>query len=346
MKALGGGGRPTVRDVAERAGVSPQTVSNVINKRPVTRPETRRRVEAAIRELGYERDDLARALRLQRTHVLGFLMEDETRLTLQDPAHAALLSGLVERARHRHYTVTVLVCSPADVDRYVSSMLRQQRIAGLFLSLQGLEGAHSALLGHLADFGVPTVVLEQRTEAPVRAVTSDNEGGGRQLARHLLDLGHSKIGFVTGSVEWPGGERRFWGFSEVMAAAGIEVRVWRSPGWNPHAAEATATPVLAGVDRPTAIFAANDQLAIGVLRAAENLGLGVPGDLSVAGFDDFDLAALVRPALTTVRIDFVAMGEWAAETLVSLAEGGDPAPVVTLPTTLVVRSSTGPARGL
>jgi LacI family transcriptional regulator len=270
-------------------------------------------------------------------------MEDETRLTLQDPAHAALLSGLVERAHHRHYTVTVLVSSPADIDRYVSSMLRQQRIAGLFLSLQGVEGAHSALLQHLGEFGVPTVVLEQRTDPPVRAVTSDNEGGGAKLARHLLELGHRRVGYLTGAVEWPGGERRFAGFSAVMRDAGAEVPIWRSPGWNPHAAQATATPVLASADRPTAIFAANDQLAIGVLQAAESLGLDVPGDLSVAGFDDFDLAGLVRPALTTVRIDFVAMGEWAAETLVTLAEGGDPAPVVTLPTSLVVRASTGPA---
>ena len=103
------GGRPTIRDVAQLAGVSPQTVSNVINNRPVTRPATRRRVEDAIRELGYERDALARALRLRRTHALGFLMEDQSRLALHDPAHASLLTGMVERARHHEYTVTVYV---------------------------------------------------------------------------------------------------------------------------------------------------------------------------------------------------------------------------------------------
>jgi DNA-binding LacI/PurR family transcriptional regulator len=335
------GGRPTIRDVAQLAGVSPQTVSNVINNRPVTRPETRRRVEDAVRELGYERDALARALRLRRTHALGFLMEDQSRLALQDPAHAALLTGMVERARHHDYTVTVYVSSPENTDRYVPAVLRRQGIAGLFLSLQGPEGRHAGLLERLAAQNIPVVVFEQQPQAPgVFAVTSDNEGGGRLIAQHLLSLGHTRVAILTGAISWPGGDRRFAGFTDVATDAGIDVPVWRSPAWTVQAARATARALLTSY-RPTAIFAANDVLAVGVLRGAEDANLSVPKDVSVAGFDDFDFATMVRPELTTVRIDFAELGEWAAETLITRIEGGAPAPVVTLPTTLVVRGSTG-----
>jgi LacI family transcriptional regulator len=239
--------------------------------------------------------------------------------------------------------VTVFVSSPENVDRYVSTVLRQQRIAGLFLSLQGAEGKHAALLERLSDTGVATVVLEQWPTAPgIRAVTSDNEGGGRQVAEHLLSLGHRRLAILTGATTWPGGERRIAGFLEVTRQAGIEVPIWRSPAWNVEAARATSRPLLSG-DRPTAVFAANDVLAVGVLRAADDLRLAVPIDLSVAGFDDFDFAVMVRPPLTTVRVDFAEMGEFAAEALIGLAEGGDPAPIVTLPNTLLARGSTGSA---
>jgi DNA-binding LacI/PurR family transcriptional regulator len=335
------GGRPTIRDVARLAGVSPQTVSNVINNRPVTRPATRHRVEDAIRELGYERDALARALRLRRTHALGFLMEDQSRLALHDPAHASLLTGMVERARHHDYTVTVYVSSPDNIDRYVPAVLRQKSVAGLFLSLQGPEGRHSALIERLVAQNVPIVVFEQQPQVPgVFAVTSDNEGGGRLVAQHLIALGHKRLAILTGAISWPGGDKRFAGFIEVATEAGLEVPIWRSPAWSVQAARATARALLSSY-RPTAIFAANDVLAVGVLRGAEDSNLSVPGDVSVAGFDDFDFATMVRPELTTVRIDFAELGEWAAETLIMRIEGGDPAPVVTLPTTLVVRGSTG-----
>ena len=218
--------------MAQLAGVSTQTVSNVINNRPVTRPETRRRVEDAIRELGYERDALARALRLRRTHALGFLMEDQSRLALHDPAHASLLTGMVERARHHEYTVTVYVSSPDNIDRFVPTVLRQQSTAGLFLSLQGPEGRHSALLESLVRQNVPIVVFEQQPTVPgMYAVTSDNEGGGRQVAQHLIALGHKRVAILTGAISWPGGDRRFAGFTEVATEAGLEVPIWRSPAW-------------------------------------------------------------------------------------------------------------------
>ena len=273
-------------------------------------------------------------------HALGFLMEDQSRLALHDPAHASLLTGMVERARHHDYTVTVYVSSPDNIDRFVPTVLRQQSTAGLFLSLQGPEGRHAALLEGLVAQNVPIVVFEQQRRA--RGVLGDvRQRGWRPAGRGAPGRpGPPRVAILTGAIAWPGGERRFAGFLGCHRTAGLDVPIWRSPAWSVEAARATARSLLAE-RRPTAVFAANDVLAVGVMRAAEDVGLRVPHDLSVAGFDDFDFAALVRPALTTVRIDFAAMGEWAADVLVTLAEGGDPAPSVTLATTLVVRGSTG-----
>lgn len=337
------GRRPTIRDVAERAGFSMQTVSNVINDRPVTRPETRLRVEKAIRELGYERDALARALRLRQSHVLGFFIEDQSHLALKDPTHAALLTGMVEAARQRDYVVTVLVAAPESTDQVVSTLRQQQRVAGVLLSLQGAEGERKDLFERQARLEMPTVIFEQHTDVPwVASVTSDNEGGGAQVARHLLGHGHRRIAMLTGATAWPGGKRRFEGFLGETSSAGLEVPLWRSDAWSVEAARAAARPMLAD-DRPTAVFAANDVLAVGVLLAAQDMGLRVPDDLSVAGFDDFDFATMVWPALTSVSVDFVQMGMWGAEVLIALAEGGHSPASVSLPSTLVARGSTGAA---
>ena len=238
------------------------TVSNVVNGRPGPAPATRRRVEEAIRELGYVRDAGAHALRVGRATALGFLMEDESRLALHDPVHAALLTGMVERARHRGLTVAVLVASPETIDEQVDLVVRERRVGGLLLSLQGTPDRHAALLGRLGADGVPAVVFEQTaTVRGVHSVASDNEGGGRAVARHLTELGHRRIAVLTGAVPWPGGERRLAGFREVAEAAGAELLEWRTPGWNAAAARDVARARLPA-ERPTAVFAANDVLAV------------------------------------------------------------------------------------
>ena len=143
---------------------------------------------------------------------------------------------------------------------------------------------------------------------------------------------------------WPGGERRLAGFREVARAAGAELLEWRTPEWNAAAARDAARARLAG-ERPTAVFAANDVLAVGVLHAAEDAGLRVPRDLSLAGFDDLELAALLRPALTTVRVEVAEMGEWAASALIATLDGDATPQHAVLPAALVVRDSTGARRG-
>ena len=271
------GGRPTIRDVAERAGVSMQTVSNVINDRPVTRPETRLRVEQAIRELGYERDALARALRLQRSHVLGFFIEDQSHLALQDPTHAALLTGMVEAARQREYAVTVLVAAP---DRPIGSSRRcvsSSAWPACSFRCKAQRASARDLLERMAALGMPTVIFEQHTDVPgVASVTSDNEEGRTPGRAPPARPRSSPAGDADGATAWPGGERRFAGFS----GRDLEGRAPRSApcasdAWSVEAARAAARPLLAG-ERPTAVFAANDVLAVGVLLAAQDVGLRFP----------------------------------------------------------------------
>jgi DNA-binding LacI/PurR family transcriptional regulator len=333
--------RPTIQDVAKLAGVSTQTVSNVLNDRPVTREATRLRVKNAVRQLGYERDSFARALRTRHIDTLGLVIEDETRLALHDPIHASLLTGMVERAHQRDYTVLVLVTAPETTERTIARIVRQRRVAGLVISLQGPDGGRVELAQRLAGLRIPTVAFEQRMGPPeIRTVASDNEGGAARVADHLKQHGHRRIAYLTGAVRWPGAERRYAGLAAAANPA-LEVSVWRCPAWSVDAARATARAMLAQAD-VTAVFCANDRLALGVLLAAADTGLSVPHDLSVVGFDDFDFAAFIRPSLTTVRVDAAEMGEWAADVLMRPADS-EPIPDLMLATELIVRESTGPA---
>jgi LacI family transcriptional regulator len=175
----------------------------------------------------------------------------------------------------------------------------------------------------------------------IRTVASDNEGGAKRVADHLLALGHRHISYLTGTVRWPGAERRYLGLTAEAHRDELEVSVWRCPAWTVDAARATARLLLPQT-RVTAVFCANDLLALGVLLAAEDVGLAVPDDLSVVGFDDFDFAPFVRPPLTTVRVNAAEMGEWAADILMRPLDG-EPISDLMLATDLIVRESTGPA---
>jgi LacI family transcriptional regulator len=333
-----------MRDVATRAGVSTQTVSNVLNNRPVTREDTRARVRAAIRELGYEPDATARALRLRRSRTLGLLIEDDSRLALRDPLHALLLTGMVDRARQRDHTVSVIVTAPSQTEQRLEQLVRQGWPDGIVLSLQGAEGERGGFAERLSGSELPMVAFEQRMRIPgLCTVSADNEGGAARICKLLLQLGHRRLAFLTGAVRWPAPERRLAGFREAAAHSNLDVAVLRAPSWTVESARSVVRKLLEPPGRPTAVCAANDVLAVGAVQAALDLGLDVPADLSVVGFDDFDFAALVRPALTTVRLDATAMGEWAADVLIDLAEGGETRPDLVLATELIVRDSTGPA---
>jgi LacI family transcriptional regulator, galactose operon repressor len=333
--ATTGSARVTIGDVAARAGVSIATVSRVVNDRYGVAAETILRVREVIDELGYESSLVARSLRSHRTNVIGILVPDI------EPFSAELLKGA---ARALHPLVFELVV-------YSSGMPGREGWERRYLSRLG---------GTLADgiiLVTPTVV-EVRAAHPVVAVDphvggstlpivdAQNFEGARQATRHLLQLGHRRIGFLAGRRDLESARRREAGYRAALDEAGVlfDPDLIEVGAFTKETALAPARALLALRPRPTAIFAANDQSAIQVLRCADELGLTVPDDLSIVGFDNIPESALTDPPLTTVDQSIQALGEEAVRILVDLIEHPErhteSAPVhVTLPTALVVRRS-------
>jgi LacI family transcriptional regulator len=328
--------RVTIGDVAARAGVSIATVSRVVNGRYGVSAPTIERVRTVIDELGYESSIVARSLRSQHTNVIGILVSGI------EPFSAELLKGASRALADTGYELVVY--------------------SGGMSGHEGWERKYlSRLNGTLADgiiLVTPTVV-QVNTTHPVVAVDphvggstlpvvdAENLEGARLATRHLLGLGHTRIGFVAGRHDLVSAQRREEGFRMALADAGIELdpELVQRGAFTEATAEAPARTLLSLADRPTAIFAANDLSAIQVVRSALELGLSVPDDLSVVGFDNIPESALVDPPLTTVDQSIQRLGEAAVDVLVGLIERperrGEHAPVhVTIPTRLVVRRST------
>lgn len=334
---------PAMSDVAALAGVSHQTVSRVLNEHPSVRPETRERVQRAIAELGYRRNSAARALVTRRSGALGVV-------TTSSAHHGptSTLLGLESAAREVGYYVSV-----AAIDRFDAGTLRGA--LEHFLD-QGVEGI--AIIAPQVD--VADAVAEAAAPVPVVTVTSgplvepaaqharivavgvDQRDGARSATRHLAGLGHREVVHLAGPQDWFDARERLAGWREACAAAGVAAPDPVEVDWS---AESGYRQGLRMVEEglPTAVFAANDQLALGLLRAFWERGLRVPQDVSVVGFDDEAGAAYFVPPLTTVRQDFPALGRSAIAALVRALAGED-VPRTLLPATLVVRASSAAPR--
>jgi LacI family transcriptional regulator len=353
--------RPRAADVAERAGVSKTAVSFVLNGNDVGNiaPATRERILAAAAELGYHPNRVAQSLRRQRTHVIGLV----TDAIASSPFAGRLLGGAVERATREGYVVVVFDSQEhPDREQAAADELANRQVDGLIYATMGLREVAS-----VPTTSLPLVLANcQQDGDPHLSVVPDDRAGGRTAAEHLLALGHTRITMLTGpgvSAHRPktgniSGPMRAQGFRTAMRRA--HVATADSPivsvGWNIndgyHGAVRVLTDergrVLPVAQRPTAIFAVTDRSATGVLLAAARLGLDVPGDLSVVGFDDQEaLAANVVPALTTLALPHTAMGERAVELLLDTLAGRlDPSAPRRqyLPCPVVSRDSAGPPR--
>jgi LacI family transcriptional regulator len=335
-------GRVTIREIAELAGVSIATVSRVLNGRADVADETRELVSRVIREHGYTANRSARGLSAGRTGLVGVLVP------LVYPVYfSAILSGAAEALYEQDMR---LVLSPTahEHEREVSLLDRLMHgvTDGALIVLP--EESSDELEHALAD-GYRFVVVDPRLPLDQRipSVSAAHASGADQAMRHLLGLGHRRIAAITGPRNWVATEDRRRGYHAALASAGIlpdpalEVESNFEIGPGAHAAGA----VLDLPDPPTAIFAFNDNIAIGALRAARDRGLRVPEDLSIVGFDDIEHATIVSPALTTVRQPLAEMGRTAVSLLVRLLEGQRIETLhVELATRLVVRDSTGPRR--
>ena len=320
-------------DVASLAGVSHQTVSRVLNAHPNVTPATRQRVERAIRELGYRRNTAARALVTRRSGSLGVVSSGTS-----DYGPANTLIGIERAARTAGYSVTFV--SLEQVDRStMQSALDQLASAGVdgIVVLSPTGAAVSAVRGMSAD--VPVVVVEDRSPDGMTSVGIDQVHGSRLVTTHLLDLGHRTVHHLRGPDDWLDAEARVVGWQRELRARGAAAPPCLVGDWS-SASGYEAGRRLAADPEVTAVFAANDQMALGVLLALAEAGRAVPGDVSVVGFDDIPEAAYLIPPLTTVRQDFEALGRRCLRQLIALLEEAPALPDGVLRPDLVVRAST------
>jgi LacI family transcriptional regulator len=305
--------RPTIYDVARLAGVSTASVSRALNGTGQMAPATRAAIEAAVEELGYRPNTIARSLVTKSTQTIAFLLPDIT-----NPFYAALVSGIQQYAlSHGH---TMLLCTTegdAEREEQYLELLRSKQVDGALVD--GLVLPPDRIARFVKD-GFPIVCLDRDIAAKsIPLVQVDNRLGGRLATEHLLARGHRQIAHVTGAKGQRISEDRLGGFLDVQTA--VDRRLIADGGFTVEGGyEATRTLVESGVEF-TAIFAANDLSAIGVLNALSEEGLRVPEDVSVVGFDDIRLAAYTSPPLTTVHQPAFEIAQRATQILIDLTRG-------------------------
>ncbi|WP_367129383.1 LacI family DNA-binding transcriptional regulator [Saccharothrix sp. HUAS TT1] len=301
-------------DVARLAGVSHQTVSRVLNGHPYVQEQTRLRVRAAIDELGYRPNRVARALVTGRSQLIGVVAQNTT---LCGPA--SLLAAFEQVASAAGFVVTTHRVNVLDRESITKALERHrdQWVAGIVV-IAPTASAHDAV--DAAPPGVPLVMVDGDPERSTPLVTVDQEAGAAAATRHLLEAGHRTVWHVSGPPDWFDSAGRIKGWRSALEAAGAEVPPVVPADWS-AASGYRAGQVLARMPDVTAIFAANDHLALGILRAMGERGRRVPDDVSLVGFDDVPEAAYFIPPLTTVRPDFGAVARDALDLLLAQFAG-------------------------
>lgn len=328
------GRAPGVREVAAAAGVSRQTVSRVLNDHPSIRPATRERVLGAMADLNFRPNRAARMLTTARSRTIGVLAASAS--SLFGPASS--IDAVEQAAREAGYFVTVAHTASPDRAELAAAIdhLGAQSVEGVVVIApqQAVQEAMAAL-----SLSVPSVTLHGAGVAADEGVFVDQFEGARIATRRLLDRGHTRIAHVSGPGDWSEARARRDGFVAELSAAGLEAVVSREGDWTAASGAAIGAELLAGPDAPTAIFSSNDQMALGVLHTSRLLGLRVPDDLALVGFDDIPEAAFFSPPLTTVRQDFPELGRRCVARLVALIEGRELAFAAPVAPVLVIRDS-------
>jgi LacI family transcriptional regulator len=349
----------TIADVARRAGVSTATVSRVLSGVGRASPATHARVEAAARDLGFRPSDVARSLKRRSTLTFGLIVTD-----IENPYFPQLVKAVEDAAIGKGYAI--LLCNAdEDPEREASylDLLVERRVDGLIVAASTIGSRQGEWL---ANAPLPAVLVN--TAAPgsgLPTIMSDNRGGGAAAARHLLELGHRRFGYLMPPPRNLDAPDRLAGVRDALVDAGLELDGSESVlaigdgAPTVTGGEAAMAGLLGLATRPTGVIAYNDLMAIGAMRAVRSAGLRVPDDLSLIGFDDVAFAAYVEPALTTLRQETAEMGRWAVATLTERVKatgggaetnGATSAPTAAerrvVPVQLVVRASTGPAPGV
>lgn len=306
----------SIKHVAEAAGVSLKTVSRVINDDPMVRPQMRERVRAAIAALNYQSDPVARSLRSTHSFALGLVYDNPN-------AHyvVSLQSGALSACRERGYALQIHPCSAdsPDLATELLALAQRSRLAGLLLAPPMSE--RRDLVAALSAHGVCVVRIISASTDPQDAfdcVHVDDRHAARAIAEHLIQLGHSRIGFLWGDADHDSSPQRYAGYAEALHDYGIAIdpTLVLAGDYSFNSGFRGARKLLALEAPPTAVFGSNDEIAAGVLAAARSVGLDVPGDLAIAGFEDSPFSRLTWPPLTTARQDTVAIARAAALRLI------------------------------
>jgi len=328
--------RPTLDDVARRSGVSAATVSRTLNDPAQVRDETRRRVERAVSELGYTPHFGGRALASNRTNTAGAVIP-----TMENAIFARGLQALQEELSGAGITLLVATSNydPVREAAQIRALLGRG-VDGLVLIGEARPDETCKLL---QNRGVPFVLVwSYRRDGPHGCVGFDNRAAARQMAEKVLGIGHRRIAMIAGPTAWNDrASERVEGVREALAARGLGLAApWLVEAEYTLAASAGAAKRLLGLSpRPTAVICGNDVQAAGAILGIREAGLAVPGDISVTGFDDMELARVVEPALTTVHVPHRRMGRAAAKLLLGMIDGAGPAASIAFETTLVERAS-------
>jgi LacI family transcriptional regulator len=340
--------RVTIRELARLSGVSVGTVSRALNGYADVRPETRERIMRLAQELDYTPAAAARSLVTQRSHVIGVFMETgEGHPDLQHPFFHEVLGGLKQRVGAQGYDLLLFASERPGNGYGPHSYLKRARHHSVDgVALIGLD-QEDPEVRRLVRAGLPCVGIDMDLEGPAaEVVMSDNVAGAEAAVRHLHALGHRRIATITGMLESRPGIDRLRGYRAAAQALGLAYRdeyVAYGDFYAESGREQTAR-LLQLPERPTAIFAAADMMAIGAVRAVAEAGLRVPEDVSIVGFDDIQLAPHINPPLTTLRQDKLGLGATTGDALIARIAGDPGRPSLrTLAVELVVRGSTAPA---
>ncbi|MCP5096661.1 MAG: LacI family transcriptional regulator [Chloroflexi bacterium] len=329
--------RTTIRDVAAKAGVSHQTVSRVINGSERVLPETRARVNKAIKEMGYRPNAIAQSMAKGRSATLACIAPN-----LTDYTFASIINGAEQEARNKGYFL--LSASAPDKGTFsalVEELVSTRRIEGILVINPYADGRYQ----HLPE-SFPTVFAGARPREEIAFSVALNDSiVAQQATQHLIGLGHKKIAMITGPMAEDCTQDRTKGFEAAMKNANLPIQSeYQSQGnWSADSGYAAFMTLAKSGAMPTAVFAQNDQMAVGVMKAATELGRKVPEQLSVIGIDDVPLAAYFSPPLTTMRQNFVSIGKEAVQLLMlAIDKPESPKQNKQHPAELIIRGSTSP----
>jgi LacI family transcriptional regulator len=333
----------TLEEVARLAGVSRSTVSRVINNEPNVSPETRERVLDAIQKSGYRPHAVARSLVTNRTHIIGMVISESVTTLFTDPFFPLLLRGATEACNaHQYQLMLSLFTARSGGQEMYERVLRNGYLDGVIVTSASLD---DPLIPQLLRDSIPLVSVGRYPDPRVHYVDVDNVGGAQMAVEHLIRLGHRRIGVITGRLDMAAGQDRLEGYRQALQAHKIPVEdALIAEGDFTEGSGITAMRQLLKAS-PTAVFAASDIMAIGALRELIEVGMEVPGDIALVGFDNIPVSGVVQPPLSTVRQPIERLGAMAVDVLIDLLDTPSPADghtqKIVLPTELAVRKSCG-----